>query len=139
VEKLRRFLTARGTPIQQMSSSSTPARFVGEQDGLSEKRFKEAIIPILKQHREVLRAYLARVRYASQQGVNVALCVRSGSREVDPEAIGSIGDVFHQMFNRAEHLDIIPVSAEEEPQLMGACRPFYIRDLPDGGKLSQST
>ncbi len=96
-------------------------RFLQEQDGIPEREFKEAVVPVLK--RAVQRAYLARIQYADTGTNAVALCLRAtGSEEPLVKAIGA---VFSPIFGARQHLDIIFLNEDQERELAGVCRPFF--------------
>jgi hypothetical protein len=98
--------------------------FIGEQDGESERGFKEAITPLLNQRPHVLCAFLARVDYGTSDEFNVALCIRTEKPD-DVEMREDIGKVFSTRFGTHEHLDTILIRVEQEAELRSVCRPFY--------------
>lgn len=96
--------------------------FVGEQDGPPERLLKERLSSMFVFHKQLKRAYLAQVRYASEGGV--ALCVRSAD-ERNQKITEVIGETFASIFGAHEHLDIVFVSETQEVALRNVCRPFY--------------
>jgi hypothetical protein len=96
-------------------------RFLGSQEGHSERRFMEAVAEILRG--TVERAYLARVEYRDNAPSAVALCLRStGSQE---SLVESISAIFSRMFGREQHLDIMFLTEDQEHELACVCRPFF--------------
>src|SRR5215469_4589691 len=101
--------------------------FLGEQDGITERYFKEAVVPALRQFAEIRNAYLAVLNYGGETTPFVALCVRTDG-QLNENVVVAVGNVFHGMFNRSQHLDIMALNDETEPTLLAVCQPFYRRD-----------
>lgn len=95
-------------------------RFVGEQDGESERLLKAALVVELGAVPEVKGAYLARVQYPD--GVHVALCLDAPDDQLLVERIGSC---FSKIFARHEHLDILFLRPDQQVELEGVCAPFH--------------
>jgi hypothetical protein len=95
-------------------------RFVGEQDGESERILKSALVAELRTVPEVKRAYLARVQYSD--GVHVALCLAAPE---DRPLVERIGSCFAQVFAQQEHLDILFLGPDQEAELKHVCAPFH--------------
>jgi SseB protein C-terminal domain len=125
VEDSSGFTTATGTPIESLDQSSIPMEIVGEQSGRVEDEFKNAVRPILGKDSSIRAAYLVRLRYGEEEGLNVGLCLVCKDANPDRATIASIGDAFYRTFSSSEHLDIIPVELQEEPSLAETCAPFY--------------
>lgn len=120
--------TETGGCIDQLAlSDSLAIRFLTEQDGPTERNFKARLVPVLQRHNSVEAAYLAVVQYQGEAEVSVALCILFSSGEVDEAVVTSAGEVFHKMFNRNEHLDIVPVNHDQWDPLRAVCKPFYVR------------
>lgn len=99
-------------------------RFVGEQDGVSERELKAKLVALLERRPQVDRAYLAQVVYADAPSGVVALCLAGPQ---DPDLISDIGREFRKQFASGVHLDILFVSDEQELKLMQVCTPFFDR------------
>lgn len=99
-------------------------KFCGEQEGPPERELKERLVQFFQRDQSVTAAYLARVAYADQSSVNVALCLRTrfGS---DPGLAEKIGRLFASMFGPREHLDIVFITGEQETELAKVCSPFF--------------
>jgi hypothetical protein len=102
--------------------------FLGEQDGAPERLLKERLTETFIYHRQIHRAYLARVRYPGDQGVALCLSCTSGSKQ---ECAELVGQVFASIFGTHEHLDVVFISEDEERVLRNVCRPFYSARMPD--------
>jgi type III secretion system (T3SS) SseB-like protein len=98
-------------------------RFVGEQDGPSERELKGRLTDCFEHVRTVDRAFLVRVAY-NDNSVAVALCLRSRGRP-DDSLVRTVGEIFASLFGGHEHLDIIFLSAEQEAEIVTICRPFF--------------
>ena len=98
-------------------------RFLGEQDGESERLLKSALIVELRAVPEIKRAYLARVEYAD--GVHVALCIAGPQSQLLVERIGSC---FARIFAQHEHLDTLFLRLDREAELERVCAPFHRSD-----------
>ena len=84
---------------------------------------------LLFQQRETVQAaYLAIVQYRGEAKVSVALCILFSSAEVIEPIAAEAGEVFYKMFNRNEHLDILPVNHDQWELLRAVCKPFYVRE-----------
>jgi SseB protein C-terminal domain len=108
------------------STIVTKLRFLGEQEGHPEQMLKEKLTVLFDLGRKIDRAYLARVHFENRPGVSVTLCLRAHS-DGQEKILNSVSTVFSNLFNTKEHLDIIFISDEQETQLRGVCRPFYIK------------
>ena len=99
-------------------------RFVGEQDGPSERRLKECFVEHFRKQATVERAYLALADHGDGKRAHVTLAIRSSSGE-DPTLIRKLQSIFSSMFSSHEHLDMMFIQEDEEHQLQGVCKPFY--------------
>ncbi len=98
-------------------------RFVGEQDGIPEREFKERVVPLLAGSGVVERGYLARVAYESASPEVVALCLLARQRQ--DALLREIGAVFASMFGRDQYLDILFIDRDREQELARVCPPFF--------------
>ena len=99
--------------------------FVCEQDGVSEKEFKNALIPILIKHDKPVRAYLVQTRYVDNIEFNVALCFMTEGKE-DAYLLNESIKIFKVMFGTKEHIDIIFLNQEQEQNIRKISCPFYV-------------
>jgi hypothetical protein len=110
------------------SPTLTPERqvpeiqFLGEQDGPPERMLKEQLSAAFVLHRQLARAYLAQVRYPDEIGVALCLSCADGPSQKLAEVVNR---VFGPIFGGHEHLDIVFVGKDQEPDLQKVCRPFY--------------
>lgn len=123
--------TESGGSVDQFSVDSAAIRFLAEQDGPVEREYKARIVPMFRQHNAVQAAYLAIVQYRGEAEVSVALCILFSGREVVKSVVTEAGDIFYGMFNRNEHLDILPVSHDQWELLRAVCKPFYVHEPMD--------
>jgi hypothetical protein len=118
-------------PTQQLTVSTV--NFLAEKDGPTERELKQALADAFAQLGSVTAAYLALVDYGRPAEQNVALCIVTDG--ADPaEIVAAVGRIFHSMFNGEAHLDILPLSKEEELRIALVCRPFFIRKNPVDGQ-----
>lgn len=100
--------------------------FVGEKDGPPERMLKEKLSELFAGNKNLLMAYLARVRYREANGESVCLCL-SVSSGTDKALVEAIGSLFARHFNPAVHLDILFLNLKQEEQLAAVSKPFYRR------------
>lgn len=98
--------------------------FLSEQDGETEREFKREISSFFERQKNLVRAYLAQIKYESQEGFSVALFLKSSHNDTQ-HLLDGVGKIFKEMFGRGEHLDIIFLSEEKELILRAICCPFY--------------
>lgn len=98
-------------------------RFVGEQDGVPEREFKERVVSLLYGKALVERGYLARVVYESSSSASVVLCLVA--QQPDDALLREIGAVFASMFGRDQHLDVLFIDRDREQELAQVCSPFF--------------
>jgi hypothetical protein len=114
-------------PTEQQSISTI--NFLAEQDGPPERELKLALANAFAQLRSVRTAYLAVVDYGNALEQAVALCVVTDV--ADPaEVVRTTQKVFKEMFNSDAHLDILPLSNEEQSRISLVCRPFFTQPSP---------
>jgi len=92
--------------------------------GEGEERLVAALALLLREHRNVERAYLARVRYGAGQPLDMALCLVG---EESDELYAVLRKLFHAMFEQGQHLDIVFVSPDEEARLRELAPPVHQR------------
>jgi hypothetical protein len=97
--------------------------FLGEQDGPSERELKAVLRMELGQFPFVQRAYLARIGFAPNDAVSVALCIAPASKD-DRAIVTMVNRVFGERFTSATHLDIVFVNPDQEADLRRVCRSF---------------
>jgi type III secretion system (T3SS) SseB-like protein len=97
-------------------------RFVGEQDGPSERRLKEQLVLAFGREQRVSRAYLARAEYEGQTNVILALRADGGSEKALVQEVASI---FASMFGGNQYLDVFFLDDRTEPSLEQVCRSFF--------------
>ena len=117
---------------QQIRLVKSGVAFVGEQDGPPEQQLKVGLIDLFARHPSVRRAYLAIVEYPDSSARHVALCVQSADGE-DATLVAEVGSVFRSLFGSHEHLDTIFLSASQDAQIAGVCRPFFVRTAAEKG------
>ena len=99
-------------------------RFLGEQDGPPERELKAALDDFFRRDQSVRTAYLARVAYGEQAGVNVVLCLRTQFGP-DPGLAEKIGRIFASMFGAHENLDLLFLNDDQENALRKVASPFF--------------
>lgn len=99
--------------------------FIGEQTGAVETEAKQFITGILEQYSSVKAAYLCQLTYKKDSTIHIALCLRSDVEE--KMIIQQVSEIFPQMFNSEQHLDIIFIGDSQQGQLSKVCKPFYLR------------
>ena len=99
-------------------------KFLGEQDGVPERKLKTRLADLFSSISSVTGAYLVRIDYGNPDEFNVALCLLI---EAGPfhDITGKINRVFADMFRTDEHLDVLFLTEEREIALSKVCRPFY--------------
>jgi hypothetical protein len=102
--------------------------FVGEQDGPSERMLKRKLSELFGESMNLLKAYLARVRYREAGEESVCLCL-SVSSGPDKPLVEAIHSWFAPQFNHTVHLDILFLNPRQEEQVAAVCKPFYRRAL----------
>jgi hypothetical protein len=90
-------------------------KFVGEQDGSSDRDLKARFVELFHREPTVKSAYLARTDYRDTTGVHVALCVKSSIGEY-PLFKSKVADIFSAMFGSHEHLDVLFIGDEQEKE-----------------------
>jgi len=100
--------------------------FVGEKDGPPERMLKGKLSELFAGYKNLLMAYLARVRYREANGESVCSCL-SVSGGPDKPLVEAIHSLFAQHFNPAVHLDILFLNPKQEEHLAAVCKPFYRR------------
>lgn len=96
-------------------------RFLHEQNGIPEKKLKQALVSVLKN--TVQRAYLVRVEYIATGTNAVAICL--SETEKQESLVKSIAKIFSSMFGSSQNLDIIFLNEKQEKELTNICGPFF--------------
>ena len=99
-------------------------RFLGEQDGKPERELKSELCTVFSRYAAVEKAYLARVSYDAQNDPGVALCVVGSPSDT---LLGELQNLFHNMFQISEQLDIMFLSREQELELHAVANAFFVR------------
>lgn len=99
-------------------------RFVGEQDGPSERELKHQFVQLFSTIEYIRVAYLAIADYQSGSPPSVVLCLHLDRGE-DAGLVETLGKIFNAMFNVDEHLDVLFIDDEDEARLKTVCLPFY--------------
>ena len=100
--------------------------FVGEQDGENERRLKSQLAPVLQQHADVERAYLARVGFQPTDRPSVVLCLATSAGE-NLKVLRQIEEVFRTIAPANVFLDVAFLTAAQEEDVSRVCPPFYRR------------
>jgi SseB protein C-terminal domain len=101
--------------------------FLGEQDGIPERKLKACLLSVLDSDPEILFAYLAQVEYVAREERSVALCIRT-SEGLHDSTISTISRVFAEQFNKHAQLDVLDLNDRQWGQLRVVCAPFYTRE-----------
>jgi hypothetical protein len=108
--------------LHQFSTSA--AGFIGEQDGASELRLKEAISVLLDLNAGVARAYLVRASYDGIPG-GVMLGLVTHDKKASGKLASQMDRAFGALFNTEAHLDVVFLDDEGDAKIRKTCRPFY--------------
>jgi hypothetical protein len=107
---------------QQLTPPMT--RFVGEQDGPSERDLKASFDEFFRSAPMVERAYLARAEHGDGTGVHVTLAIKCSCGE-DKFLVSKLAKIFATMFGSHEHLDINVRTGRPRAEMRVVCTPFY--------------
>jgi len=118
------FRRQRVEPEPQLLDFGPISEFHAAARGEGEERLVTALGLLLREHKNVERAYLARVRYGAGQPLDMALCLVG---EETDALYGVLRKLFHAMFEQGQHLDIVFVSPDEEARLRELAPPVYER------------
>jgi GTPase len=99
--------------------------FLGEQDGLHERRLKETISVLLDLNTTVVRAYLARVRHDDGTTGGVLLGLLTHDKKESGKLALQMDRAFGALFNTQAHLDVVFLDDEGDARMRKACPPFY--------------
>ncbi len=108
--------------LHQFSTSA--AGFIGEQDGASELRLKEAISVLLDLNAGVARAYLVRASYDGIPG-GVMLGLVTHDKKASGKLASQMDRAFGALFNTEAHLDVVFLDDEGDARMQSTCPPFY--------------
>lgn len=107
-------------------------KFLGEQDGVPERKLKTHLAELFSGMDYVIRAYLVRVDYNDSNEFDVALCIRT-EEDSSHNLSDAINEIFANMFRTDEHLDVLYLTEEREIDLSTVCPPFFTK--PKGSPL----
>jgi hypothetical protein len=112
---------------QRSHEKHWPAKvyFLDEQDGVGEQDLKRALAAVLRRNPDVKRAYLVLVQYDRQDTTHVALCLEAGTPQ--KTLIDAVSKEFAEMFSKAQHLDVLYLSAAQRQEVWRVAKPFYAR------------
>lgn len=98
--------------------------FLREQDGPIETELKKRLAAAFGAEMRIQAAYLVRVSYEGAAEQKVALCLKA-SPDDPADVARKVGEVFSQMFNRAESLDILLLSPKQEAEVAEVAKSFF--------------
>jgi hypothetical protein len=99
-------------------------QFLAEQKGAFEDKVKAALLPTLKAHPQIKRAYLVSIIYGESER-SVALCLSSTS-SADMDVVTDVNAVFSSIAGADLHLDVVFVSEEQHRRIAQIAEPFYV-------------
>jgi hypothetical protein len=108
--------------LHQFSTSAVG--FIGEQDGASELRLKEAISVLLDLSATVAHAYLVRASYDGIPG-GVMLGLVTHDKKASGKLASQMDRAFGALFNTEAHLDVVFLDDKGDALLRQTCPPFY--------------
>jgi hypothetical protein len=114
--------TARSAALT--ASQTAAITFLGEQDGLAERLFKQELIRLFDDGDGIRRAYLAKVRYSGDEA-DVALCIDSAPPP-DARLMESVQRLFSAVFAPPSRLNVVLLTAEQCVRAAKICLPFYL-------------
>lgn len=102
--------------------------FSSEQDGKTEREFKNALCTMFIEQHVSVRAYLAQVKYNENNNeFNVALCVMTKEKDsTNTNVFHQIVKIFKSLFGGHEHLDVIFLNHQQEKDIREVCCPFFV-------------
>lgn len=100
--------------------------FIREQSGQAEDDLKQQLLPVLRRHGAVERAYLAQVGFAPGSALGISLCLAPASAR-QRAIVDEVGVVFSGLFDAGQDLDVMFISKEQEEDLARVAAPFYER------------
>lgn len=103
--------------------------FICPQDGETEREFKQKLLFILFEYKNIEKAYLALIRWNSLGENGVALCLEG--EKINEMIINVISKIFREMFNSSQSIDIIILNEIEKKQIRLFCPPFFNRNLKE--------
>lgn len=120
---IKRFVTSSPTgPRAPQELRVQEPKFVGEQDGSTERVLKQQLSKAFASEPAVQRAYLGRM--SDGQHVNVVLALRA-MPGFEQALVKQVGSIFASIFSAKEHLDIVFLTDADEPELKNVCPSFY--------------
>jgi len=98
--------------------------FLSEQDGPSERNFKNRLESLFRSTAKVKSAYLVKVHYGDPRSTSVCLCIEPIGTQ-DKSIVEEVVAAFKSLFPATQHLDIIFPSSGQRAELASVCRPFF--------------
>jgi hypothetical protein len=103
--------------------STAEITLLGEQDGPSELRLREALGVLLRLNHSVTRAYLLR---DGETGA-VTLGILTDDANENEKLVEQVDKAFAVLFNTTAHLGILFLSESQDTETRKAVAPFYNR------------
>jgi hypothetical protein len=100
--------------------------FLGEQTGPVEDELKQRWTSYFRTELSISKAYLVRTRYDNSGAAHISLCIQATDHN-HRQILKQTTDVFREMFNPSQSLDVIFLSSDEEQRVAGVCTPFYLQ------------
>ena len=100
-------------------------RFLGEQDGPSERTLKDKLTEFFRDENSVAKAYLVRADLGDEQGISVVLALVAEPR-FEPHLVRGVGAIFGTQFNSKAHLDVMFLSQGQQSELEESCQAFFV-------------
>jgi hypothetical protein len=113
---------APGRPFDILHMPSV--EFIAEQKGSFENQIKDSLVPVLKMHSQIHRAYLVAVRYA-EGNTGVALCIESETGASE-QIVKDVANTFRKNAGPNVVLDIIFLTDEQRPRVRNLAQAFYV-------------
>lgn len=100
--------------------------YLSEQTGDTENIFKDRLKILFEKWNLIEKAYLVTITYANNNSIFVALCLRLSKYDNKNKILQEIKNIFTNMFNSDQQLDIIFLNDSEEETIKRKCNPFFI-------------
>jgi hypothetical protein len=98
--------------------------FLCEQDGVSERDLKRALMDVFCRYPDIKRAYLVRVQYRPTNAMDVALCLEANV--ASKTVVAEVSRKFAVLFGKDQHLDILYLSPPQIKEITRVANPFYV-------------
>ncbi len=106
--------------------SASDITFMDEQEGIQERRLKEAVAVLLDLDATVVRAYLVCASYnGAIDGAMLGLLTRD--RQESGKLALQMDRAFGALFDTKAHLNVLFLDDEDDAHFANACAPFYSR------------